>query len=219
MSNLLDEFVNSNYPNLKNGSKKYMYLSPEKIDIDTELFLEKIENVFNKIETDNLIKLSELSNYSRPYLYVDKKGKKHYEDTIRDCLRCIIDSTFFANLLEKKLDHVIPKKYKNHDYMYINPRMRFLKYDNSGHFCRHQDENFTNKNSKSLITVLIYLNDGYEGGFTQFFSSTEDKIGLSLVPQIGMVCLMDQSIEHQVPEISKGIKYVVRTELMYKLAT
>ena len=51
------------------------------------------------------------------------------------------------------------------------------------------------------------------------FSSTEDKIGLSLVPQLGMVCLMDQSIEHQVPEISKGIKYVVRTELMYKLAT
>ena len=87
MSNLLDEFVYSNYPNLKNGSKKYMYLLSEKIDINTNLFLEKIENVFNKIETDNLIKLSELSNYSRPYLYVDKKGKKNYEDTIRDCFR------------------------------------------------------------------------------------------------------------------------------------
>ena len=66
-----------------------------------------------------------------------------------------------------------------------------------------------------MITILIYLNDDYQGANTKFFSDSYDKIGLSLKPTNGMVCIMQQNIEHEVPKIERGIKYVIRTELMY----
>ena len=59
------------------------------------------------------------------------------------------------------------------------------------------------------------MNEDYEGGCTTFFANVDDKKGLSLKPKTGMISLMDQEIGHFVPELTKGIKYVIRTELMY----
>ena len=66
------------------------------------------------------------------------------------------------------------------------------------------------------LSSILYLNDDYEGGYTRFFSNKDDTTGNNIIPQIGTICLMDQSIEHDVPKITNGIKYVIRTELMYK---
>ena len=60
--------------------------------------------------------------------------------------------------------------------------------------------------------MLIYLNDDYEGGNTKFLFDNE----ISIIPKIGLICLMDQNILHEVPKLVSGIKYVIRTELMYK---
>ena len=59
--------------------------------------------------------------------------------------------------------------------------------------------------------MLIYLNDDYEGGNTKFLFDNE----ISIIPKIGLICLMDQNILHEVPNIINGVKYVIRTELMY----
>jgi predicted 2-oxoglutarate/Fe(II)-dependent dioxygenase YbiX len=97
----------------------------------------------------------------------------------------------------------------------INPRFRFLKYTSGDHFAKHADEHYKNdKNEISLITVLIYINDDYEGGNTKFLF--DDTTEISITPKIGLICLMDQNILHEVPKLITGIKYVIRTELMYK---
>ena len=97
----------------------------------------------------------------------------------------------------------------------INPRFRFLKYNNGDYFTKHADEHYKNdKNEISLITVLIYPNNDYEGGNTKFLF--DDKNEISITPKIGLICLMDQNILHEVPNIINGVKYVIRTELMYK---
>ena len=59
--------------------------------------------------------------------------------------------------------------------------------------------------------MLIYLNDDYEGGNTKFLFDNE----ISIIPTIGLICLMDQNILHEVPKLINGVKYVIRTELMY----
>ena len=59
--------------------------------------------------------------------------------------------------------------------------------------------------------MLIYLNDDYEGGNTKFLFDNE----ISIIPKIGLICLMDQNILHEVPKLINGVKYVIRTELMY----
>ena len=115
----------------------------------------------------------------------------------------------------KRIAHIIPNKYNDMEFSEINPRFRFLKYNNGDFFAKHTDEHYKNdKNEISLITVLIYLNDDYEGGNTKFLFDDVNEI--SITPKIGLICLMDQNILHEVPNIKNGVKYVIRTELMYK---
>ena len=238
-SKILDEIMNNNIKNFTKKAKDFKYLLNNKKSIDqingkliNEILI-SISEVFNKTECEELINISESMRYEKPLLFprnLDKslknvqritdknikKGNNNYENTIRDCQRIMIDSLPFAKILEKKLEYFIPKIINNYKFQYVNPRFRFLKYEDSGHFIRHKDENYISKNNEiSLITILIYLNDNYQGANTKFFSDSYDKIGLSLKPEIGMVCIMHQNIEHEVPKIEKGIKYVIRTELMY----
>ena len=89
-----------------------------------------------------------------------------------------------------------------------------VKYTSGDHFAKHTDEHYKNdKNEISLITALIYLNDDYEGGNTKFLF--DDTTEISITPKIGLICLMDQNILHEVPKLINGVKYVIRTELMY----
>ena len=235
----LDEIMTNILKDVTKKGKDFTYLINNKNSIDEiNGFLISITGVFNKTECEELINISETMNYENPLIFprnLDKslknvqrisdknmkKGNNNYENTIRDCQRIIIDSVPFAKVLEKKLIHIIPKTINRNDrfyykFEYINPKFRFLKYEESNHFIRHKDESYiSKKNEKSLITILIYLNDDYQGAYTRFFSDTYDKVGLSLTPETGMVCLMQQDIEHEVPKIESGIKYVIRTELMY----
>jgi len=195
--------------------KKYNYLEPIHLDYIEDKLLLYSENVFNDDECNHLIEVGEKNKYELASLYIDKKKKIHYATDIRNSFRCLIDDNNFANVLEQRIKHLIPETYNGLTFDSINPRFRFLKYEKSGHFIRHTDEHFVLDKTKSLITILIYLNNEYEGGYTRFFSNKDDKTGYTMIPQSGMICIMDQTIEHDVPPITSGTKYAIRSELMY----
>ena len=201
---------------LKNKkNKNYNYLISETINSVCNLHLSLINNVFSDEECSNLIIYSENVGYVQASSYIDKYKKEHFFLEIRKSLRCVIDSIDFSKILYKRIAHIIPNKYNDMEFSEINPRFRFLKYNNGDFFAKHTDEHYKNdKNEISLITVLIYLNDDYEGGNTNFLFDDTNEI--SIMPKIGLICLMDQNILHEVPNITNGIKYVIRTELMYK---
>ena len=188
--------------------EKTYNLIPDKI-------LLSIDNIFTEKECEDLIKISENKGYKIASLYTDNDGKEHIYEDFRKSKRCIIDNEDLAKRLEKIMYKHIPQVYKNKKYHSINPRFRFLKYNKSGYFSRHSDNHYKTNTITSLITILIYLNDDYEGAYTTFYSSFENKNGFVLVPKKGMVCLMDQDIGHCVPELISGTKYIIRTELMY----
>ena len=201
---------------LKNKkNKNYNYLITETVNSACNLHLSLINNVFSDEECSNLIIYSESIGYVQASSYIDKYKKEHFFLEIRKSLRCIIDSINFAKILYKRIAHIIPNNYNNITFCEINPRFRFLKYNSGDHFEKHTDEHYKNdKNEISLITVLIYLNNDYEGGNTKFLFDNNNEI--SIMPKIGLICLMDQNILHEVPKLVSGIKYVIRTELMYK---
>jgi hypothetical protein len=180
------------------------------INIIPDKILLCIENVFSEIECNNLIKLSENNGYYS--LNIDE-----YDINYRSGFRSIIYNISFAKTLEEAIINYIPQTYNNMKYNSINPQFRYLKYDNSGHFNRHSDHPYSTNKIISTITILIYLNNNYEGGYTTFYKDINDKKGIIIIPKIGMICLMDQTIGHEVPELKKGIKYIIRTELMYTL--
>lgn len=175
-----------------------------------------LKKCFTKKECKTLIKISEDIGYKKASLYTDSGGKEHFYEDYRKSERCIIDDEKYAKILEKRIYDYIPKVYANKRYDSINPRFRFLKYENQGCFSRHRDSNYQTDSTISSITILIYLNSDYEGGYTKFFSNPTDNVEYTLNPKSGMVCLMDQDIGHEVPFLTSGVKYVVRTELMYK---
>ena len=177
--------------------------------------LQSIYNVFSEKECKDLINVLEKTGFTKASLFTDVDGKEHYHSDVRNSLRKIIDDKDFSKLLEKRIYEHIPKTYNGLTYHSINHRFRFLKYEKGGFFARHVDNNYKTKDSISLITILIYLNEEYKGGYTTFFANVDDKEGFTLEPKTGMISLMDQDIGHCVPELLEGIKYVVRTELQY----
>ena len=179
--------------------------------------LQIIEDVFTKEECDKMIEASEKNKYTQAGLYTDGYGNEHFFLDKRKSERSIIDNQDFSKFLYRKIFKYLPKKYNNIKIHSINNRFRFLKYNIGDYFIRHRDTNYQSPDgSISLITILIYLNENYEGAYTTFFSDPDDFSGYILKPKIGMVCLMDQSIGHEVNSLINGTKYVVRTEIMYK---
>ncbi|GLB40901.1 putative prolyl 4-hydroxylase [Lyophyllum shimeji] len=77
----------------------------------------------------------------------------------------------------------------------------------------------------SRLTLLIYLNDDFEGGCTTFFlpSSTQGVLDARPVkPRTGTVCVFPHgaakgSLLHEGSGVTVGAKYVIRTEILYEV--
>ncbi len=62
---------------------------------------------------------------------------------------------------------------------------------------------------------MVYLNENFEGGETAFLVDPEKIIK----PQTGMGLIFQHPIIHEGCEVAKGVKFVLRTDLMYRKFT
>lgn len=94
-----------------------------------------------------------------------------------------------------------------------NERVRMYRYKVGMRFAPHQDGAFVrNAREQSFFSVLLYLNEGFGGGDTVFITKPEVRI----TPKQGLVLFFQHPIVHEGAEITSGIKYVARTDLMYR---
>lgn len=116
----------------------------------------------------------------------------------------------------------------------INPMFRVLKYNEGTKLVAHYDDAFVkNEYERSLVTLLIGLDCADNGGETQFilneqdfkdysqrdFSDlpdTLDKVSYSYKIQPGDLIFFDHRIQHQSKLIESGVKFIVRTEIIYE---
>ncbi len=115
----------------------------------------------------------------------------------------------------------------------INKCYRINKYTNNQEFKFHRDAQYTQSdNVKSSHTLLIYLNDDFDGGNTVFRISKKeyinigytiseeldvignDYIDIVIKPEKGMALLFDQRLLHAGQILNNGTKYVLRTDLI-----
>mmetsp|Transcript_31008 Transcript_31008/g.52997 ORF Transcript_31008/g.52997 Transcript_31008/m.52997 type:complete len:280 (+) Transcript_31008:117-956(+) len=101
----------------------------------------------------------------------------------------------------------------------LNERMRFLKYDPGHFFAPHNDLRYVRgpdcgekAGETSHITVQLYLNEKFKGGSTRFLGG---KRYYDVKPKIGSVLLFDHDLLHQGSRVLGGIKYSVRTDIMF----
>jgi len=117
----------------------------------------------------------------------------------------------------------------------LNERLRILRYDPGCYFLPHYDGRYVlgnelgsaRKGETSRLTLLLYLNDGYEGGRTRFLRHSgrnkrhdkgkrKNKLNdIDVDARPGSVLLFDHDCYHEGETLEKGRKYVVRTDVMY----
>ncbi|KAL6058024.1 Prolyl 4-hydroxylase, alpha subunit [Balamuthia mandrillaris] len=102
----------------------------------------------------------------------------------------------------------------------LNNRFRFYRYDSQQLFNRHYDGCYPrSRNDLSLLTLIIYLNDGVKGGSTTFFPSRNKEV--EVTPKQGTALLFwhgphKLSPEHEGSMVYKGRKYAMRSDVMFR---
>ena len=100
-----------------------------------------------------------------------------------------------------------------------NPNIRLYKYGEGQRFGRHVDQSNRVADGATEFTVLLYLNDGFEGGETVFYGSHYDANPMyRFVPQAGAALVHahgERCLTHEGSAVTKGVKYLLRTDVVY----
>lgn len=128
---------------------------------------------------------------------------------IRNNERIIFDDASLAMELFEKIRYFVPHTMDSWKLHSLNERFRFYRYEPGQYFKWHRDGSFKRSEvEESRITFMIYLNDDFTGGDTEF---REFKI----TPASGSALLFPHPLMHQGGTITEGVKYVLRTDVMY----
>lgn len=187
-------------------------------------FTRILRGVLDARECAVVVGAAEAAGFERAAAYTDEHGRDVFSPG-RSSMRAVVDSPSFAAALWSRIRQHAPAQLDGVGGVAVglNERMRVLRYDPGHGFAPHRDSPYPRPDGSAVsrVTVLLYLNDRYEGGRTTFYRSVEDARrgrGLEVAPTPGAVAMQDQALLHGVPLLTRGRKYVLRTEVMYRPA-
>lgn len=97
-----------------------------------------------------------------------------------------------------------------------NSNLRLYKYEKGMSFGKHYDGSDSVEEGQTEITVLVYLSSCV-GGATRFYPACK-KESFAFTPEEGSVLLHihgDRCLAHEADAVVQGIKYVLRTDIVY----
>ena len=128
--------------------------------------------------------------------------------------RVIFDDVRLAETLVERARDRAPVTIHGMTLVGANERFRCYRYRPGMRFAPHSDGAFyRDSNEWSQYTYLVYLNDQFEGGQTTFLTEPE----IAIQPETGLGLLFQHPIIHEGSLVTSGVKYVARTDLMYRL--
>ena len=166
---------------------------------------------------------------------VDATEKVGYEGAKNYCFmynnrwndRFMADDAQLAEFLWERVKEFTPKRVEAFERTWevdgLNSRFRFCKYlGGEGHyFGPHTDGMYTaDLDHRSLFTCMFYLNGGpyFKGGLTNFIDHKTRKVNHSIVPAPGL-CVIFRQVDlrtyHEGTQVTSGLKYIMRTDVMY----
>lgn len=174
--------------------------------------------------TEDIILIQEFWSKERCQAFIDKSEAKGYKiaaidtgmghrvvESVRNNKRVMYKDTELAEEIWHDLSFFAPQKIGNSTAIGLNELFRFYRYKPGEEFKRHRDQSYIRNNREaSYYTFMIYLNQDFEGGETTFNSQI-------IRPLTGMALIFLHSLEHAGSPVKKGTKYVLRTDIMYRL--
>lgn len=130
---------------------------------------------------------------------------------IRNNTRVMFDDPALAASLYARVGGALPARLFDRHPVGVNERFRCYRYEPGQRFAPHTDGCFRRSaDEQSELTLMVYLNDDFTGGATAFFAPSA-----SVQPRTGMALLFQHRLEHEGSVVHAGVKYVLRTDVMY----
>lgn len=192
-------------------------------DLKFNKFAIILDNVFTKEECDSLIKLSEETPENYEIAKISYDDEQIIDTSYRNNQRWLHFDKKLAETFFEKIKSYIPIEFEGNIVSCLNERLSFLKYSTGEYFRSHEDGYYIRPDNSemSYITVQIYLNDLKEedGGATTFIKDAYNRIyqDYSVIPKVGRVLLFEHDIEHEGSILKNGLKYCIRTDVMYSV--
>lgn len=181
----------------------------EKTDLGGMRFL--VHGFLSPDECQSHIHASEALGYEEAAIQT-RDGGQAMNKAIRNNDRILFDDPALAQRLLEQARPWLPDCLDNEwQLVGLNERFRFYRYTPEQYFKWHRDGAFQRSPSEiSQLTLLIYLNDNYQGGATQLRDEADIR------PETGMALVFPHRVMHQGSPITAGVKYVLRTDVMYR---
>lgn len=181
----------------------------KKVALHKEVFL--IENFLSKDESDYYLSLYKGEEFEEAKISVH--GTQVMHKALRNNDRLLFFDEQLANHLWGRIKEFVPQKIGLCEAIGLNEMFRVYKYSKGQRFKMHQDGSFQrNEQESSLLSFLMYLNDDFAGGETEFRNIA------NVTPKKGMGLIFSHHIRHEGKEVLSGTKYVLRTDIMYRLS-
>ncbi|MCB9762411.1 MAG: 2OG-Fe(II) oxygenase [Alphaproteobacteria bacterium] len=130
---------------------------------------------------------------------------------VRNNSRVMVDEPETADWLWSRIADLAPTV-ADATAVGLNERLRFYRYHPGEYFAPHYDGAWRRSRKEfSLYTVMFWLNDAFEGGETGF-------TGLDVPARKGDALIFLHRQRHQGRPVTAGVKYVVRSDIMYRFA-
>ena len=182
--------------------------------LDDQVFT--LSNVLSSEECAKLIAFSEGVGYGAAPITTGFGFILNPE--LRNNTRVMLDYPKCAAWLWKRIRSQVPAERDGWEAVGLNERLRFYRYEEGQAFRWHHDGCYQrNEDERSFLTCMVYLNDGFVGGETEFEPAPgipESRFGVR--PEAGSLLLFDHPLRHQGAELVAGTKYVLRTDVMYR---
>jgi hypothetical protein len=158
----------------------------------------------------------ELINRSEVFGYQDAKVRTHtIEESmpmVRNNSKAIVEWSEVVETLAQGISRIGLPRLNNRAVVGLPRSLRFYRYQPGQRFKMHKDGPWKEDGLISEWTLLIYLNDEFEGGRTIFRDSAV------IVPKTGSALLFIHKTWHEGEEIIKGTKYALRSDVLYENA-
>ncbi|MHA7058088.1 prolyl hydroxylase family protein [Aquimarina sp. M1] len=171
-----------------------------------QIFL--VENFLSKEMCDHFIEKGEQVSFEEAKVSID--GKQVRIKGIRNNQRIMFKDQLLADKIWNRINPFVQLDFGTHRAINLNEMFRIYKYKGGQRFKMHRDGSYKrNEKECSFFSFLIYLNNDFEGGETCFEN------GITITPKLGDALLFHHPLRHEGKPIISGIKYVLRTDIMY----
>jgi hypothetical protein len=93
----------------------------------------------------------------------------------------------------------------------VHVPVRIYRYEVGHHFGLHNDQSYQGEDgARSLLTLLVYLDDEVVGGETDF-----PEQGVTVTPRAGCGLWFQHMLLHAGRRVERGVKHVLRSDVLY----